>query len=224
MGGTAALFGDNPNRNPMFASTRISEGKKAGYKDAAAILGNLSEGETIKLVTNSMGTAFARGFTQGILQYQTEENARRTTFNQGINKILTPLYEQQKSLEALKKDGENFMNKDDRKKLSNELAAINLKIQGLESSKKQMLDVRFEMEIDLSSHQIDYINGDVERNYYMSCEPENMRTEAFSGVKQKDIIKAKFIGTMERHHSSGADPDYFPSSSTPDPKPQHNVP
>jgi hypothetical protein len=38
-------------------------------KDAADIIAYLKEGETIKIVTHSMGTGFARGYTEGILKY-----------------------------------------------------------------------------------------------------------------------------------------------------------
>lgn len=48
---------------------RIAAGKVQGMKDAAEIIDNLQEGETIKIVTHSMGTAFARGYTEGILKY-----------------------------------------------------------------------------------------------------------------------------------------------------------
>jgi len=54
----------NVNRN-----VRIKAGLIQGKKDAADIIANLKEGETIKIVTHSMGTAFARGYTDGILKY-----------------------------------------------------------------------------------------------------------------------------------------------------------
>lgn len=50
-------------------NTRIEAGKVQGMKDAADIIKNLKEGETIKIVTHSMGTGFARGYTEGILKY-----------------------------------------------------------------------------------------------------------------------------------------------------------
>ena len=48
---------------------RIAAGAAQGAKDAADIIANLKEGETIKIVTHSMGTGFARGYTEGILKY-----------------------------------------------------------------------------------------------------------------------------------------------------------
>jgi RHS repeat-associated protein len=50
---------------------RIAAGKAQGMKDAPNIIANLNPNgkETIKIVTHSMGTAFARGYVQGILDY-----------------------------------------------------------------------------------------------------------------------------------------------------------
>ena len=53
---------------------RIAMGKAQGIADAPSILANLKDGETIKLVTHSMGTAFARGYTEGILKYAKDNN------------------------------------------------------------------------------------------------------------------------------------------------------
>jgi len=48
---------------------RINAGEAQGLKDAASIIANLKPGETIKIITHSMGTAFARGYVKGILEY-----------------------------------------------------------------------------------------------------------------------------------------------------------
>ena len=48
---------------------RMAAGEAQGMKDAADIIANLKEGETIKIVTHSMGAGFSRGYTKGILKY-----------------------------------------------------------------------------------------------------------------------------------------------------------
>jgi len=53
---------------------RIEAGKNQGFKDAESIVNNLTDGESIKLVTHSMGTAFARGYVQGIQKYLNKNN------------------------------------------------------------------------------------------------------------------------------------------------------
>ena len=59
----------NVNRN-----VRIRAGKVQGMNDAKDIIENLKDGETIKIVTHSMGTAFSRGYTKGILKYAKKHN------------------------------------------------------------------------------------------------------------------------------------------------------
>jgi RHS repeat-associated protein len=216
LGGSLSLLKDNPKRNPMFASTRIAAGEAAGYRDAAAIIGGLDKGETIKIVTNSMGTAFARGFTKGILKYQAEENAQRTTFNAGVDKILAPLKEQQDFLIEMAKTSK-FMSKKSNEKLANDLNAINSKISDLSARKKELLNVQFESETDLSSHQIDYANPDVKDNYFMTT--NNFSTLEKRFVDQRSIKDAMNLGKMGGHHSSWADPADLMPSNTADPKP-----
>jgi RHS repeat-associated protein len=60
----SVLKSSNINRK-----VRIAAGQAQGKKDAADIIANLKEGETIKIVTHSMGTAFARGYVNGIMEY-----------------------------------------------------------------------------------------------------------------------------------------------------------
>jgi len=64
--GAVLKVGTNSNVN---MKVRIAAGAAQGMKDAADIIANLKEGETIKIVTHSMGAAFARGYTKGILKY-----------------------------------------------------------------------------------------------------------------------------------------------------------
>jgi RHS repeat-associated protein len=48
---------------------RIAAGKAQGLIDAPDIIASLQDGETIKIVTHSMGTGFSRGYTEGIMKY-----------------------------------------------------------------------------------------------------------------------------------------------------------
>jgi len=78
------------------------------------------------------------------MQYQSEENERRTAFNAGIDKQLAPLYQQKQFLEAFKREVP-FQNMTDEtnKKLTNDLNDINSKIGTLESQKKEILNVQW---------------------------------------------------------------------------------
>ena len=65
---TAALnvsFASNVNYN-----VRMKAGEKMGKEKAAEIFANLKDGETIKIVAHSMGTAYSRGFVKALNDYQ----------------------------------------------------------------------------------------------------------------------------------------------------------
>ena len=61
------------------------------------------------------------------------------------------------------------------------------------------------------------VNPDVKNNYYMNTNNFSRLEKAF--VNQKAIKGATNLGTMEVHHSSGANPSDLPPSNTPDPNP-----
>jgi hypothetical protein len=69
------------------------------------------------------------------------------------------------------------------------------------------------MVIDLSSHQIDYADPNAQSSYYMTAGKANMNFWERTFVDEKAIKGAKFLGTMNAHHSSGADPNKFPSTA-----------
>jgi RHS repeat-associated protein len=58
---------------------RIAAGTAQGMKDAADIYANLKEGESVKIVTHSMGTAFARGYVKGLNKWA-EANGKSFKF------------------------------------------------------------------------------------------------------------------------------------------------
>jgi RHS repeat-associated protein len=214
---------------PSTASTkqnRINAGTAAGYADAAAILGGLDKGETIKIVTNSMGAAFERGFTKGILKYQTEENERRTTFNADIDKMLAPLQQQQEFLNEMSKSS-NFMTADTKKKLAGDLSLVNSKINDLVAKKKDILNVKIEMVIDLSSHEIDYPDPNAVKSFFMMAAKLNNWEKGF--VDERAIaLPAQQIGIgadgksqMSCHYGPCAPAAAMPESDT-KPKPKTN--
>ncbi len=213
LGGTSQSMPGNRYSNTNM-SYRISEGKKAGYNDAKSIIDKLDKDETIKIVTNSMGSAFERGFTQGLLQYQTEENERRSTLNAGIDKQLSPLYQQKQFLEAFKAEvPSGNLTEETAMRLANDLSSVNSKIGALDAQKKGMLNVKIEMVVDLSSHQIDYADPNAQSSYYMTAGKENMNFWERTFVDEKAIKGASYLGKMLSHHSSGADPAKLPSAA-----------
>jgi RHS repeat-associated protein len=60
--------------NGMSAQGRRNEGYWQAGRDAKALLENLDAGETIKIVSHSMGGAYAKGYVSGLVAYMEEHN------------------------------------------------------------------------------------------------------------------------------------------------------
>jgi RHS repeat-associated protein len=70
--------------NNISPAYRWVAGQKSGYSNAKSIIENLSDGETIKFVTNSMGAAFQRGFSEGLQLYINEQQLGNLQEQQGV--------------------------------------------------------------------------------------------------------------------------------------------
>jgi RHS repeat-associated protein len=66
-----ALKGLNSNLNVKY---RIAAGREKGYKEAANIINSLGRGEKINFVSHSMGSAYTKGFIQGMLDYASKND------------------------------------------------------------------------------------------------------------------------------------------------------
>jgi RHS repeat-associated protein len=67
--GMALGVGVGYRNSNLSREERIKAGHAQGMTDAADIIRNLKEGETIKIVAHSMGVAYADGYTSGIMEY-----------------------------------------------------------------------------------------------------------------------------------------------------------
>lgn len=75
-GGAVSLLRDRPNTNPLLSSNRIDAGYEKGKTEAKGIIDNLARDkttgeivETIKIITHSMGRAYAKGFVKTLQEY-----------------------------------------------------------------------------------------------------------------------------------------------------------
>ena len=210
VGGTGDIFGVYGGNNTS-SSYRILAGKQQGYSDAETIINRLETNEngeiteTIKFVTNSMGAAYERGMSEGILKWVKEENERIDKSNATINK----------TIDGIDVNPERVTN-------PVELKARQELVKSLRSQLRPRLNVRVEMVIDLDSHQIDYKDPNAERSYYMLSDWENRNAAEKAVVRPKEVEGAVKLGVnpdgtsrMIRHHSSGAPADEFPSDEDP---------
>jgi RHS repeat-associated protein len=209
LGGSEKIGG----KSNLWEKNRINAGKEAGYKDAKSIIEKLDKDETIKIVTNSMGTAFERGFSDGLLKYRDERlnSIGGELYLAGLQKMNL---EKQISPSRLKEldMGILIQPKTD---LEKQYRSVTEKIFTLKSEKDKLQKLEIEMVIDLSSHQTSKVDPNAKASYYMTAGKQNMNFWERVFVREKAIKGAKFLGTMSVHHSSGANPNAFPKAVKP---------
>jgi len=208
MGGTKRMGGS------VFEKDRIAAGEVAGYSDGKTIIGNLDKDETIKIITNSMGAAFERGFSEGLLKYRDERLGAigGELLLAGFEKSNL---EKQISPDRIKALNQGMMIQPETE-LEKQYRNITNKISALNSEKGKLQKVEIEMVIDLSAHQTDNADPNASANYYMAADENVSKTEYVLGVNEtKHVRRSKYLGKMDRHHSSGADPKKFPKSAKP---------
>lgn len=69
LGGIKGILGRS-----LGACARAEEGYWYGQKQSKKIMSSLGKGETIKLITHSMGAAFSKGFIKALIEYMTANN------------------------------------------------------------------------------------------------------------------------------------------------------
>ena len=82
-------------KNNLWWSHRRNAGYREGYSQAAEIYANLKDGETIKIVTHSMGGAYGKGFINGLKAY-----AKENKLDARIERVLDLATFQGSSLQA----------------------------------------------------------------------------------------------------------------------------
>ena len=69
MGGWESTIDDGKGPVNTSWEARVDAGEAQGMADAQFIIAKLKKGETIKIVTHSMGTAYARGYVVGVQEW-----------------------------------------------------------------------------------------------------------------------------------------------------------
>ncbi len=194
-------------------TVRWSKGFKSGYDNAKVIIDNLSPGETIKYVTNSMGSAFQRGFSAGVNLYVMEQ----MTINSSAQQTLMH------DINAIEGTINRIISS------SNEKAAESLPdLQGLLLGKKQELlrlraeylkleSVTTEIVVDIEPHGETEKDPYAQRHYYILSDQSkyNWFESTFLNiqpVKGATDASKKIDGTpvTKGHHSSFTKPENLP--------------
>jgi RHS repeat-associated protein len=210
LGGTSKLFSGNNCQD-----NRKKYGKATGYLNGKTIINMLDQDETIKIVTNSMGTAYERGFSEGLVQY-IDERVAAIGGELLIAGLQKSSLEKQLSPDRIKELNRSVMVQP-QTDIERKYRDISDKIDGLEQEKQKLQKVEIEMVIDLSSHQTDYADPNAKSSYYMTADNNMAPAETLGGlgVQEKHIKGAKRLGQMSFHHAAGANPKLFPKAANP---------
>ena len=79
--GASGGWANTATRGPLtgsnlFAGNRRRAGMRQATKDAGSIIGGMEKGESIKVVTHSMGGAYGKGFIKGIEKYAKQNDIK----------------------------------------------------------------------------------------------------------------------------------------------------
>ncbi|MNS63467.1 hypothetical protein D3C72_965620 [compost metagenome] len=208
LGGTKNMAGNLYNVN------RIEAGRHDGYMMAEGLIANLKRDkngfitETIKIVTNSMGTAYGRGYTTGVYEWVADENMRRTEYNNRLTGAI-------RSVNARLEEG------------SITPSTATRLIGELGPPKQPVPYFKFEIGVDLDAHNVDWADPNIEGNYYMISNESDRNFFELHLTKPKHVNGALRLGLkqdgtseMRTHHSHGAPASLFPRSTAEDPNPR----
>jgi RHS repeat-associated protein len=194
------------------------------HKDANGVID-----ETIKFVTNSMGAAYQRGYSMGIIKYVKEENTRITKNNAALDEQIGQLQADNAYQNLFVIKGEPLMsakNTPEQIAAHKKVLSNNSKIKELQSQKQQLLNVRIEFVVDLDAHQTDYKDENAENSYYMISNPSDRNIAERIFVSPQRVKGATQLGRnpdgssrMRGHHSSYAPTQDLPESESKTKKP-----
>ena len=91
------------------------------------------------------------------------------------------------------------------------MLTVNANIASLSTEKEKLQNVRVEMVIDLSSHQVTKPDPNADTRYFMATGSSISFAESLF-VQEKQVNFSKYLGHMDCHHSSGANPIKFSSA------------
>ncbi len=186
--GNSVTYFNDPVKRQNIPSYREGIGFETGYSEAENIVSKLkvdSEGniiESIKFVTNSMGTAFERGMSNGIVKWVAEENFKITMTNNLLE------LKKQEVLDSFQSGSIDF------KEASTQLNS-------LDSQKKPLLNVNIEMVIDLDSHQVSKKDENAVESFYMLSNENGRNLAVNLFVEIMAIEGAKQIGLNSKGES-----------------------
>jgi len=199
----------------LSADYRQSEGYEQGYNSAQTIIDNLSDGETIKYVTNSMGAAFQRGFSNGLNNYI---NDRKVELYGDISTSKINISDYQTEMEDLFNEDGSYNSNADFNRAKKLDGLINMEQQNINNAEKEISklnSVVTEIVVDIEPFQKTKVDPYAKNHYYVIGDKsknsgfENMlNIEPVEGAK--DVSKKNGKSITGSHHNYDCSPSDLP--------------
>lgn len=148
--------------NNTSSAYRWVAGQKAGYSNAKSIIDNLSAGETIKFVTNSMGAAFQRGFSKGIQLYINELQLGNLQAQQGVMSNINAIQNQLDNFGSSPLlPGQTY------ESLQQNLEAQKQKLSQLQTEYQKLGNITTEIVVDIEPQNATQRDKNAQNHYYI---------------------------------------------------------
>lgn len=149
--------------NNTSSAYRWLAGQNAGYANAKSIIDNLSAGETIKFVTNSMGAAFQRGFSAGLKKYILEQQGSNLQAQQGVMANITAIENQIKDFGSSPLIPDVMTYED----LQSNLEAQKQKLNDLQNKYQELENITTEIVVDIEPQNKTSRDPNAKNHYYI---------------------------------------------------------
>jgi len=149
-------------KNNLNSSFRNEWGKIEGYINAKSIISNLGADETIKFVTNSMGSAFQRGFSDGLMTFISEQKSANIQTQQGVMNNIQAIENQMRGL----LESPLFTNFQ-YNLLQSQLNYENKKLTELQAEHSKLDNIKIEIVVDIEPFQQTERDPNAKNHYFV---------------------------------------------------------
>lgn len=198
--------------NNTSSAYRWLEGQKTGYANAKSIIDNLSAGETIKYVTNSMGAAFQRGFSEGVQLYINELQLGNLQAQQGVMSNINAIQNQLDNF-----DSSPLLLGQTYESLQQNLEAQKQKLSELQTEYQKLENITTETVVDIEPQNTTKKDENAQNHYYIMSDKSKYNWFERNFLDIQPVQGAKDASTKSDgtpvttgHHSSFTNPSDLP--------------
>jgi RHS repeat-associated protein len=204
----------------LSSDVRRNQGFKDGVEQANMIISNLSYGETIKFVTNSMGAAYQRGYSEGLFAMIENQILTHTAERE---QLISGLKVEIANLEILETTESPYLCSQEIAEIKYNIKVIQSKLKYEDGQIKKLKSITTELVVDIDPWQQTSVDVNADRHVYIqsdqseynSFEKDWVAPMIYNppvlgpGVENGSVdLNGNFL--MQGHHSADLQPVYMP--------------